>query len=41
MQWGEGTLALMTTLLFAPLLPILAMVFLLGCERLERGLDDR
>jgi hypothetical protein len=30
----------MSTMLFAPLLPILALAFLLGCERLERGLDD-
>lgn len=28
-------------LLFAPLLPIFAILFLLGCERLEQGLDDR
>jgi len=30
----------MSPMLFAPLLPILALAFLLGCERLERGLDD-
>jgi len=31
----------MPLLLLVPLLPLFAMVFLLGCERLERGLDDR
>jgi len=29
----------MMTMLLAPLLPIVAIVFLLGTERLERGLD--
>jgi len=31
----------MSTMLLVPLLPLFAMVLLLGCERLERGLDDR
>jgi len=31
----------MSMMLVAPLLPVLAMLLLLGCERLERGLDDR
>jgi hypothetical protein len=30
----------MLTILLAPLLPIVAIAFLLGTERLERGLDD-
>jgi len=29
----------MMTMLLAPLLPVVAIVFLLGTERLERGLD--
>ena len=30
----------MSTLLLVALLPFIAIAFLLGCERLERGLDD-
>jgi hypothetical protein len=31
----------MPTMLLVPLIPLFAMALLLGCERLERGLDDR
>ena len=30
----------MSMLFFAPLIPFIGLAFLLGCERLERGLDD-
>lgn len=35
----RGIGAVMMTLLLAPLLPFIAIAFLLGAERLERGLD--